>query len=199
MGIEKAKLLACKSVYWVNINNDVENHVKNCSMCLEFQLTQPKEKTIHHGIPLRLWEVIGVDVFQHDYKNYLCIVDYHSKFPVIKRMEELSAESYCSSKIIFVEYGILCRLMSDAGGNFISEKFKNFCNSLNDKQAVLSSYHHQSNGQVEAYIKFIKCTIQKCSDSGGDIHMALLQIRTTPMGQVLQAHQHCYLITQYMA
>ena len=28
MGMEKTKLLACNSVYWVNINNDIENHVK---------------------------------------------------------------------------------------------------------------------------------------------------------------------------
>ena len=28
MGIEKTKLLMCKSVFWVNINNDIENHVK---------------------------------------------------------------------------------------------------------------------------------------------------------------------------
>ena len=77
----------CESVYWVNINNDLENHVENCSTCLEFQQMQPKEKTIHHDIPVRPWDVIGVDVFQLNNKNYLCIVDYHSKFPVIKRME----------------------------------------------------------------------------------------------------------------
>ena len=28
MGIEKAKLLVSKSVYWVNINNDIENYIK---------------------------------------------------------------------------------------------------------------------------------------------------------------------------
>ena len=75
--------------------------------------------------------------------------------------------------------------MSDAGGNFISERFKNFHNSLNVEQAVSSLYHHQSNRQVEACIKFIKCTIKKCSDSSSDIHMTLLHIRTTPLGQGL--------------
>ena len=78
-----------------------------------------------------------MDVFQLNNKIYLCIVDYHSKFLVIKRMEGLSAVSLIVTvKIIFVEYSIPHRLMSDAGGNFISEKFKNFCNSLNIKQAV---------------------------------------------------------------
>ena len=75
--------------------------------------------------------------------------------------------------------------MSDASINFISEKLKKFCNSLIIEQSVSSLYHHQSNRQVEACIKFIKCTIKKCSDSGGDIHMNMLQIRTTPLGQGL--------------
>ena len=75
-------------------------------MCLEFQQAQPKEKIIHHDIPLRPWEVIGADVFHFNIKNYLCIVDYNSKFLVIKRLEGLSAESLIRTvKIIFAEYG----------------------------------------------------------------------------------------------
>ena len=104
-----------KLVYWVNVNNDIENHVKNCYTCLEFQQMHPKEKIIHHNIPLRPWEVLGADIFQLNNKNYLCIVDYHSKFPVIKRMEGLSVENLIATvKIIFAKYGIPCRLMSDA-------------------------------------------------------------------------------------
>ena len=60
-----------------------------------------------------------------------------------------------------------------------------FCNSINVEQAVSLAYHHQSNGQVKACIKFIKCTFKKCTKSGGDINMALLQIYTTPLGQGL--------------
>ena len=129
--------------------------------CLEFPQMQPKEKTIHHDIPMRPWDVVGAHMFQLNNKNYICIVEYHSKFPLTKRMEGLSSESLIAAvKIIFVEYGIPHRIMSDAGSNFISEKFKNFCDSLNIKQAVSSSYHHQSNGQVEVCIKFIKHTIK---------------------------------------
>ena len=40
----KTKLLACESIYWVNINSDIENYVKYCRTCLEFQQMQPKEK-----------------------------------------------------------------------------------------------------------------------------------------------------------
>ena len=81
MGIEKTKLLTHESVYWVNINTDIEKHIKGSNTCLEFQQMQPKEKIIHHDIPLRPWEVLGADIFHLNKKKYLCIIDYDSKFP----------------------------------------------------------------------------------------------------------------------
>ena len=44
-----------------------------------------------------------MDIFQLNNKNYLCIVDYHSKFLVIKRMEELSAENLIATIKIIVK------------------------------------------------------------------------------------------------
>ena len=75
--------------------------------------------------------------------------------------------------------------MLDMGINFVSDKFWQFCKSVNIEQVISSAYHHHSNGQVEASIKFIKCTFKKCTDSGKDINMALLQICMTPLGQGL--------------
>ena len=49
------------------------------------------------------------------------------------------------------------------------------------EQAFSSSYHHQSNGQVEACIKFVKHTLKKCFESRGHPHIALLQICMTPL------------------
>ena len=90
--------------------------------------------------------MMGADIFQLNNKNYLCIVDYHIKFPVVKKIEGLSADSLISAlKVVFAEYSIPKRAMSDTGGNFISEKCKNLYNSLNIEQAVFLSYHHQSN------------------------------------------------------
>ena len=75
--------------------------------------------------------------------------------------------------------------MSDTGTNFVSERFRQFCKSINVEQAVSSAYHHQSNGQVEAYIKFIKCTFKKCTESGRNRNIALLHICTMSIGQGL--------------
>ena len=56
MGIEKTKLLAHDSVFWSNVNTDIETYIKHCATCLEFQQMQPKEKITHHDILLRPWE-----------------------------------------------------------------------------------------------------------------------------------------------
>ena len=89
------------------INADIEKYIKQCTTCPEFQQMQPKEKSIHHDIPLRPWELVGGDIFHFNNKNYLCVVDYNSKFPVVKRLEGLSAENPINTiKIIFTEYGI---------------------------------------------------------------------------------------------
>ena len=85
---------------------------------------QSKERIIHHNIPLRPWEVIGTDILHFNNKNYFCVVDYNSKFPIVKRLEGLSAENLINTvKIIFTEYGISHKIMSDVGTNFVPDRF----------------------------------------------------------------------------
>ena len=60
-----------------------KNHIKSCSTCLHFQQTQPREKIIHHNIPGKPWEVIRADMFTLNNKNFFCIVEYHSTFPIL--------------------------------------------------------------------------------------------------------------------
>ena len=124
MGTEKTKLLACKSVYRININDDIENHIKNCVTCLTFQQTQPKDKMMYLDIPSRPWEVIGTGMFTLNNKHYLCTVYYHNKFSIIKKTEDVSAHSLIlTCKVIFAEYRLPKKIMSDSGGNFVSDKF----------------------------------------------------------------------------
>ena len=47
MGIEKTRLLACKSIYWRNIKSKIEYAIKYFSACLDFQATQPKVRHCH--------------------------------------------------------------------------------------------------------------------------------------------------------
>ena len=107
MGIEKMKMLAHKCVYWHSINADIEKYIKQCVTCLEFQKMQPKEKIIHHDVPIRPWEAVGADVFHFNNINYLCVVDYNSKFPIVRKLQGLLVEHIINAvTAIFATYGI---------------------------------------------------------------------------------------------
>ena len=147
MGIEK-KLLAHESVFWHNINANIEAYIKVCATCLEFQQTQPKEKITHHDILLRPWEVIAVDIFHFKNKHYCRLQQQIPSHQDTRR--PFSRQPNKCGKNNITQYGIPHKLMSDAGTNFISDKFHQFCKLVNIEQATSSVYHHQSNGQVEA-------------------------------------------------
>ena len=95
-------------------------------------------------------------MFALNNKNYLCIVDYNSKFPIMKKgRRHVHRQLNTSMQNYFLEYGLPKKIMSYAGGNFISYKFKEFYENMNIEQATLSLYHHPSNGQIESCVKFI--------------------------------------------
>ena len=88
------------------MNADMENHIKIVLHALIFSKLNWKKKIIHHKIPGKLWEKMEADIFTLR-KKYLCIVDYDSKFPFIKKTEDLSTKSLILvCKIIFSEYGL---------------------------------------------------------------------------------------------
>ena len=93
-GVEKTYLQARDAVYWERINADIENMIKNCSICQENLLAQPKETLQPHDIPSRAWEVVGTDLFNSNNHECLIIADYYSKFPIIRKMNGLLVFSF---------------------------------------------------------------------------------------------------------
>ena len=53
---------------------------------------QPQEKALHYQIPSRQWEIAGTDVAMINNKTLLCIVNNHSKFPIVKKMNSLQVD-----------------------------------------------------------------------------------------------------------
>ena len=51
-----------------------------------------------------LWEVVGADIFMINGKTLLCITNYHSKFPMAKKVNSLLADDLGQmTKLIFAE------------------------------------------------------------------------------------------------
>ena len=93
----------------------------------------------------------------------------------------LAEDLIWATKVVFTEVGLPKKLFQMWAPIF-SEHLKKFCRQLNIYQVITSSHHHQSNGQVEACIKFMKHTIKKCKWNNNDGNFTLLQIRSIPIG-----------------
>ena len=79
-GIEKTRLRARESVFWPNINKDIEQRTRSCPICQEHQPAQSHETLLPHEVPNRPWEAIGTDLFHVCGNEYPLVADYYSKF-----------------------------------------------------------------------------------------------------------------------
>ena len=105
--------------------------MKQCTICLEYQGTQPQETALHHEIPYMPWEIVDTDILVVNNKTLLCIANDSSEFPIVKKVVDLSADDIVhTTKLIFAEFGVNRTNISDAGMNFMSEMYKRFCRKI---------------------------------------------------------------------
>ena len=68
------------------MNVDIQQTVKQCATCLDYQHTQQQERAVHYEIPYKPWEVVDADIFMVNNKTFLSIVDIYSKFPILNKV-----------------------------------------------------------------------------------------------------------------
>ena len=118
----------------------MKNTVKQCATGMEYPEIKLCEKIIPYEMPHKPWDMVGANIFTIKNNTLLCIVDYHSKFPVVMKTDSLSGDNLIRMvKIVFAEFGLPKKIVSDAGTNFIQDKFRQFCRQLNTEQAITSS------------------------------------------------------------
>ena len=95
-GIKRTQDRAKESVFWPGITKDIENKVKDCAICQQNATSQTKEAMHSHDVPRGPWIKLGADLFEHNKKQYLLVVDYFSKFPIIRKLHSLSTGAVIS-------------------------------------------------------------------------------------------------------
>lgn len=183
-GVVKCQLRAKASVFWHNINRDITEIVKACPLCQEFGHSLPKEPLQPQELPTGPWQTVGSDLFTLYGEDYLLVVDYYSKFPIIRRIPKGNSTSQTVItylKQIFSEHGIPSKFISDNGSQYSSHLFKSFANQWGFQHITSSPTYPQSNGMAERFVQTVKNTVAKALKDKRDVYMALLCIRTTPI------------------
>ena len=181
-GAEKCKLRAKGSVFWANINRDIEELVKSCPPCQRHQKLNVKEPLLPHDVPQKPWHTLGSDIFFWLNANYLLVVDYYSKFPVVKKLTSIQSSTVIAHlKSVFEEHGIPSKLVTDNGSQYASAAFHEFNRNNGFTHVTSSPLYPQSNGLSERAVQTVKDLLYKCKESGQDPHLAMLCLRSTPL------------------
>ena len=181
-GENKCILRARESVFWPGISADIRQMVKDCDLCNKHQPAQPKLPIMQPDLPTRPWEKLGTDIFEFDGKKYLMVVDYYSRFPVIRLLDNMTSHAVCNHfTSVLAEYGLPATIISDFGSQYISERFKTKCKLSGIILRFSSPYHHQANSLAERTIGTCKSLLKKALEKNECPYTALWMYRTTPL------------------
>ena len=95
LGLNKCKLRAKETVYWPGLNEQLEDLVLNCELCLKYSTAKHKlEPSLALGqeVPLYPWTKLAMDIFHFEGVSYLLIVDYTSWYPVVHKLTSMTGQ-----------------------------------------------------------------------------------------------------------
>ena len=144
--------------------------------------------SLGQGIPIHPWTKIVMDIFYFDGASYLLIVNYTSRFPVIRKLTSTTAQHVTGQmKLVFSEYGWPETIISDNGPCYSAETFTKLMKDYSINNTTSSSHYPQSNGLAEKYIQIVKNIFYKVQEEGTDLYKILVIYRNTPLSGSLQS------------
>ncbi|XP_032230859.1 uncharacterized protein K02A2.6-like [Nematostella vectensis] len=156
--------------------------VKSCAPCQRNARMNTKEPLTPHDVPSKPWHTLGSDLFFWNNAWYLLVADYYSKFPLVRKLNDVRSETVIKHmKSIFEENGIPEKLITGHDTQYTSSIFGDFSKTYGFEHTSTSPYHSHANGFIERNVQTVKNVLQKCKESNSDPHLAMLCLRTTPI------------------
>ena len=184
LGLNKGQMRAKETVYWLGINEQLERLILNCQLCLKYSRSKDKinpHTALGHEVPPVPWSKLATDIFHNESQPYLLIVDYTSRFPIVRKLKSMSAQHIAEHfKSIFSEYGWPDTLVSDNGPCYTAKTFTNLMKEYAVNHITSSLHYPQSNRLAEKFFQIVKNLFYKACDEGTDIHKYLMIYHNTP-------------------
>ena len=176
LGINKCKSRARDSLFWIGMASDVEQTVRNCTVCAQNQRANVKEPLIPGIIPDRPWSHISADIMELNNRHYLVMVDRYSKWVELNLLENMTSKNVIKHlKRQFSRFGIPDEFYSDNQSTFVSSEFRSFAKEYGFDCVTSSPTFAQSNGLAERAVQTVKDLLKKAKDP----YLAMLSYRTT--------------------
>ncbi|KAJ5099347.1 Retrovirus polyprotein [Penicillium argentinense] len=158
-GQEKTKRMVSARYYWQNLSGDVKRYVNNCQICKRTKTWRDRAPGLLQPLPIpgRPWQHITMDFRsfpkdRHGFDNVCVFVDLLTKRPIsVPCHKETDAKATARLFIdnVYRWVGLPESIVSDRGGQFVSEFWKEFCRNLGIERRLSTAYHPQTDGQIE--------------------------------------------------
>ena len=111
--------------------------------------------------------MVATDLFEIKIAKYLLLVDYYSRFPVLRKLGSTTSKVLVQEmKAVFAELGVPDVIVSDGGPQYTSAEFKDFMKQWQIEHRVSSPRNPQSNGMAERCVQTIKTSLIKSMGEG---------------------------------
>lgn len=158
-----------RSFFWKSMAFDCYLTVKNCTDCAKNRIflrtRQKKMRLFPAKAPL---ESVAIDILgelvktPRGHKYLLVISDRFSKLVRTIPLKNISANTVAQAFVTHwvMPYGPPTHLVSDNGSQFTSKFFQHVCQLLGIRNLFTTTYHPQTNGQVERFNRTILAAIR---------------------------------------
>ena len=185
LGFNKCQMRVKETVYWPGLNDQLENLILNCQLCLKYSKSKNKSTpltALGHEVSAVPWSKVATDIFHYESQLYLLVVDYTGRFPIMRRLNLMSAQCVTEHfKSIFSEYGWPDTLVSDNGPCYTAEMFTNLMKEYAVNHIMSSLHYPQSNGLAKKFVQIVKNLFYKVNEEGVDINKYLMIYHNTPL------------------
>lgn len=167
------KSLSRGYVWWPDLNSDIEQHVRQCTVCQASRPQPPVAPTHSWGVPKQPWNRLHLD-FAGPFMGsmFLVLVDAFSKWLDVIAMNAITS-SVTIEKLqgIFATHGLPQIIVTDNGRSFVSEEFQSFCHANGIRHITSAPYHPATNGLAERAVQSFKQGLKRLE--GGSLKSKL--------------------------
>ena len=128
-GVSKTKDLLRSKVWFIGIDNLVEEVIRSCHACQMNTEKVNSEPVRMSSMPSGPWEQLDADFYGPTIDNtlLLVLVDEYSRFPIVREIVSSAAKVIHVYHEVIATFGDNDRLKKDNGPPFNGAEFKRFC------------------------------------------------------------------------
>ena len=155
MGISKTKSLIREHIWFPDIDNMVQDKLKNCLACQANTDNTVIEPLIMSELPKRPWQYLSMDFYEIDGLSFFVLMDEYCRFPIVNELKITNASNVIKKlDELFSQFGYPEKIKSDNGPPFDSKQLADYFAAHNVKHQFITPYWPRANGEVE---RFMRC------------------------------------------